>query len=279
MGALTHEIMPGSTETLQDQYEHCAPAVEFEDNDAGRTVAVLTHKDLGKIAIDVGSCLLTTWQSNSGYPKLRDQLASGFQFAGHEALSWRVAAVEGCTDPEAPCSITLEAVLGENAEESHQTTCTLTLGGDFRSPFIRMQLSVQRNEAAGPVPGVQMVLSFRTAGTARSEGPVKLMGMQNQEFVNLSEPAPALKDTAEQWQIKPAASREYHYQPRGNKKFFTLNLDDGPDSMIVRAARELNTVRVLADPDSDRWPDFVNLELEGAMNEQLSTYVEIKSRY
>ena len=96
--------------------------------------------------------------------------------------------------------------------------------------------------------------------------------MQNQEFVDLSEPAEPVKDEAEQvctrpfrerqcrtcgswaelasegclqlsvltvacaqWSIRPAAAREYHYQPRlKNKKFFTLNLDDGPDSMIVR---------------------------------------------
>ena len=86
----------------------------------------------------------------------------------------------------------MQSFLGEVPEESHKVVCTVTLGGDFRSPFIkyacrrgaavwliwlcRVQLSVESNEAAGPVPSVKMVLGFRTAGAARSEGPVKILG-------------------------------------------------------------------------------------------------------
>jgi len=276
----THFRMANTTASLEEQFETCAPAVEFADGENGQTLALLQHKDLGKIAIDCNTCMFTSWQSSSNYPKLRQEAANGFQFCGHEVLSWQVVGAEGGTDPEAPCSVTLESFLGEVPEESHKVVCTVTLGGDFRSPFIKVQLSVESNEAAGPVPSVKMVLGFRTAGAARSEGPVKILGMQNQEFIDLSEPAEPVKDEAEQWSIRPAAAREYHYQPvRANKKFFTLNLDDGPDSMIVRAARELNTVRVRADAESERWPNYVDLELEGALNDQLSTYVEIKSRY
>ena len=66
--------MANTTASLEEQFETCAPAVEFADGENGQTLALLQHKDLGKIAIDCNTCMFTSWQSSSNYPKLRQEV-------------------------------------------------------------------------------------------------------------------------------------------------------------------------------------------------------------
>eukprot|EP00658_Telonema_sp_P-2_P072327 TRINITY_DN6147_c0_g1_i4.p1 TRINITY_DN6147_c0_g1~~TRINITY_DN6147_c0_g1_i4.p1 ORF type:complete len:241 (-),score=37.16 TRINITY_DN6147_c0_g1_i4:421-1143(-) len=240
-------------------------------------MAQLNHKDIGELHLDVQSATLCSWESHGGYHRLRNDQVSGFSITDAAEqdcpTSWRVADVQGGTDPAAPCSVTLESTGDRTAK------MTLSL-----FPFARMELEVSE----GLPLQVSATLSLAT-GTASSrpdsEGPVRIAGLTGQQFMDMSEPDPEMvADDANQLNCRPGTTREYHWEPRGTKKQdLTLNLDDGPDTMLVRAHCSLPKLVLDCASDSNRWPEWVRLTFATSepvnTTEPWTSYLEFKSRY
>merc|ERR1711907_751048 len=269
-----------SLEALQARFASEAPAVEFIEGDAEAPVlAVLSQKDVGCVILDVSSGRIHGWSSHGGHSRLHKQMeGAGFCLTRGEApvTSWHVKQVRGGTDPMASCSIQLESA------DASQATMMLTL-----HPFVRIEVSVPFGEEEATPVTVQGSFSF-VCGAANPRGdgtgPVKLQGLQGQAFMDLTDPDPESKqDMAEQLNCRPGMHRSYTWQPRPNKQTLTMNLQDGPDALILKVHSGLAQMDVRGDPDSERWPNFVTFDFATQepilTTEAWSTHIELKSRY